>query len=316
MSDTLDFINKLNEGIEGVKKPNKIINEAAEDIKEYRYITNHGIGPGTVPKGTYVRSEDLDGGKTAIYLNRPLSNEELNKYDIKPENIQENTKSLTEDENTDKVIYMNTWANYNENGADLSKYGIEDGWMTIEEAKNFANQHEEDEPFINDVDIELPFEVNEYSNVEDTLDQIDDYMLLDDNDKEVISAIIEVESNDYNNAKDIYDSRDYIYFHGVDNDEDLARAYIDLGDIESIIPKQNIENYIDRDKVEQYVLDNYTTDELTDEDIQSIIDDEITNAIATNASKVLEQWFDYDAYGRDLTYTGFSYTSNGAIEIL
>lgn len=57
--------------------------------KEYRYITNHGIGPGTMPKDTYVRSEDLDNGKTAIYLNRPLTQQELDKYDIKPEWVQE-----------------------------------------------------------------------------------------------------------------------------------------------------------------------------------------------------------------------------------
>ena len=57
--------------------------------KEYRYITNHGIGPGTMPKDTYIRSEDLDNGKTAIYLNRPLTQQELDKYDIKPEWVQE-----------------------------------------------------------------------------------------------------------------------------------------------------------------------------------------------------------------------------------
>lgn len=57
--------------------------------KEYRYITNHGIGPGTIPKDTYIRSEDLDNGKTAIYLNRPLTQQELDKYDIKPEWVQE-----------------------------------------------------------------------------------------------------------------------------------------------------------------------------------------------------------------------------------
>src|SRR5699024_7450548 len=56
---------------------------------EYRYITNHGIGPGTMPKDTYIRSEDLDNGKTAIYLNRPLTQQELDKYDIKPEWVQE-----------------------------------------------------------------------------------------------------------------------------------------------------------------------------------------------------------------------------------
>ena len=71
----------------------KLVKES--EAKEYRYITNHGIGPGTLPDGVYIRSEDLDNGKTAIYLNRPLTDEELKKYDIKPEWIQEST--LNED---------------------------------------------------------------------------------------------------------------------------------------------------------------------------------------------------------------------------
>lgn len=66
-----------------------IKSDKAEGTREYRYITNHGIGPGTVPNGVLVRSEELDYGKTAIYTNRPLTSEELKKYDIKPEWIQE-----------------------------------------------------------------------------------------------------------------------------------------------------------------------------------------------------------------------------------
>lgn len=75
------------------------LNESAKlkEAEEFRYITNHGIGPGTLPDGVYIRSEDLEHGKTAIYLNRPLTAEELEKYDIKPEWIQE-SENLTEDE--------------------------------------------------------------------------------------------------------------------------------------------------------------------------------------------------------------------------
>ena len=60
-----------------------------ESTREYRYITNHGVGPGTLPNNVFVRSEELNSGKTAIYTNRPLTSEELKKYDIKPEWIQE-----------------------------------------------------------------------------------------------------------------------------------------------------------------------------------------------------------------------------------
>lgn len=87
----------------------------SETNKEYRYITNHGVGPGMCPKDIFIRSEDLDNGKTAIYLSRPLTDEELKKYDIKPEYIQEDEEydendidieaDLTEALNNDAVSY-------------------------------------------------------------------------------------------------------------------------------------------------------------------------------------------------------------------
>lgn len=56
----------------------------------YRYITTHVIGPGTLPEGVEVfKTEDIENGKVAIYISRPLTSEELKKFDIKPEWIQE-----------------------------------------------------------------------------------------------------------------------------------------------------------------------------------------------------------------------------------
>ena len=58
----------------------------------YRYITTHGIGPGTLPKDVRVfKTEDINGGKIAMYISRPLTSEELKQYDIKPEWIQEDS---------------------------------------------------------------------------------------------------------------------------------------------------------------------------------------------------------------------------------
>lgn len=76
----------------------RVLKLKESESKEYRYITNHGIGPGTVPEGTFIRSEDLENNKTAIYLNRPLSDKELKKYDIKPEWIQESLVEAEDDE--------------------------------------------------------------------------------------------------------------------------------------------------------------------------------------------------------------------------
>ena len=56
----------------------------------YRYIATHAIGPGTLPDGVKVfKTEDVKGGKIAMYISRPLTSEELKKFDIKPEWIQE-----------------------------------------------------------------------------------------------------------------------------------------------------------------------------------------------------------------------------------
>ncbi|MDR2571812.1 MAG: hypothetical protein LBD23_16160 [Oscillospiraceae bacterium] len=55
-----------------------------EDEKTYKYITTHGIGPATLPKDiNLMKSEDLPNYKTAIHLNRPLTDEEQNYFDIR-----------------------------------------------------------------------------------------------------------------------------------------------------------------------------------------------------------------------------------------
>ena len=61
------------------------------------------------------------------------------------------TEILKEESDDDLIkVFMNTWANYNEYGADE---GITPtGWMTPEEAIEYAKKYEEYEPFINDTD--------------------------------------------------------------------------------------------------------------------------------------------------------------------
>lgn len=55
----------------------------------YRYITKHGIGPGTLPKDVkLVKWEDLDNYYTAIWTDRFLTTKELQQYDIYPESVQ------------------------------------------------------------------------------------------------------------------------------------------------------------------------------------------------------------------------------------
>lgn len=52
----------------------------------YLYFTKHGIGPGTLPNDVSLEKViDMDNYMTAIYVNRPLTSDELNYYDIYPE---------------------------------------------------------------------------------------------------------------------------------------------------------------------------------------------------------------------------------------
>jgi hypothetical protein len=87
----------------------RLISAATLDDKRdannpYRYITKHGLGPGTLPKDVeLIKWEDLDNYKTAIWLDRPLSTQELRQYDIYPENIQESTSFPVSDDSDDEV---------------------------------------------------------------------------------------------------------------------------------------------------------------------------------------------------------------------
>lgn len=53
-------------------------------MARYAYITNHGLGPNSCPEGL-VGFECLKNFKTRLFFERPLTQVELETYDIKPE---------------------------------------------------------------------------------------------------------------------------------------------------------------------------------------------------------------------------------------
>lgn len=173
-------------------------------------------------------------------------------------------KNLKEAADDEIKLFMNTWANYNENGAD----GVitPTGWMSLDEAEEYADKYEEYEPFINDTD-NVPKElgVNEYSDISETIDMLRRYEDFDDTQKEVFAAFID-DGYEVDEAFSIVDDRDYIYYEA-DSDTDLAYNYTDeIGGVESL------------------------------------------------GRDTLEQYFDYDAFGRDLAYdfikTEYGYVSH------
>lgn len=243
-------------------------------------------------------------------------------------------------------IYMNTWKNYNENGADLSAYGINsiaDGWMDLDDAIEFANEHAEDEPFINDTDdVPSVFEVNEYSPVISTLEKLKRFDEMG-GDEDIIEAIME-SGYDFDEAFDKFESGDYLWYPGATTETELAYAVIDsIGSLEDALGDR-VTNYIDEEQmrsdyewdVREMMRDDASSafddefkysdeEEIPDKEdwiedwidsnlnsyLDSVIDEEV--AMAERGEIDLSNYFDYEQFGRDLTYDGYVFTDKGAI---
>lgn len=120
-------------------------------------------------------------------------------------------------------VFMNTWKNYNENGADTSL--INGGWMSIEEAKEFIEEQRNNNPFINDIDGYVPFEINEYSNADKELDNLTKYFSIEDRD--ILNAIIYSSGYDLDKCIEIFENGDYIYYSCIENEFDLGYAVVE-----------------------------------------------------------------------------------------
>lgn len=249
------------------------------------------------------------------------------------EKVNENYNKL-EEENKEHLVkvYMNTWENYNKNGANVDE--INGGWYIPSEALNWTQDmiNKGEEPFINDVDdsLGIPFEITEYDDVVSTLNDVIQYCELNDYDRKVIGAIIESgKVSTYAEATKIFNNGNFIFYSNVNNDYDLGQADIlESGGIFAALDTDSIPAYINEDEMldswdydlrTQYA-DEYGVDidDIDDEDFeefaQNVIDEEIATAIADENEDYISEFFDYESYGRNLSYD-FIYTSYGAISI-
>ena len=252
------------------------------------------------------------------------------------------SKKLTESFD-DMEVFMNTWANYNEYGADS---GITPtGWMSIDDAIEYCEEYAEYEPFINDTD-NVPFDdVNEYSNASSVLQELKE-LQESDVDEDVVEAIAEAGGYDIKEAVEIAERGDYYWYPGLSSYTDLAYEVIDeIGGLKEALGDR-ITDYIDedqmrreyswdireimRDTAEQEVDDAHEgededsydreqeiedwMDEHEDEYLDMIIDEDIRLAEAGEID--LSNYFDYEAYGRDLSFDGYTLVDGGIILIL
>lgn len=236
-------------------------------------------------------------------------------YDDSVNESEKITESNEEEENPYKNIkvYMNTWGNYNEYGADAE--AIKGGWMTPDEALEWLDKQEiqEEEPFINDVDGKLPFEVDEYSNPKQVLEQIKDLQSLSEDEAKALSAIMESQNDNYEMCKEILDSGDYIFFPDVSDDYELGHAYVDMVGVTGL---SNPEKYINQNEIEEEIRNSLedSETEYSDEMISELAEEEIENN--KNNEEYLDNHFDYEALGRDLDMDGYYFADTGAIYVM
>jgi hypothetical protein len=71
-----------------IKEENIPFESKRDSSCPYWYITKNGIGPGTLPRDVKLgKVKDLPNYYTAIWIDRPLSTDELKYYDIYPETM-------------------------------------------------------------------------------------------------------------------------------------------------------------------------------------------------------------------------------------
>lgn len=155
----------------------------------YRYILKHGLGPGTIPKDVNVlKWNDLDNWKTEVWLDRALSKEELEKYDIPSET------TLTGATESDRKVYPRR---YDINGDEITQDDIEDfkafvGDILTQTYENWDNNY--DEPYFKSV----------LSQVEDTIQLLidegefeDQAMAVPKNWQDMVKSVVNEEYYDY-----------------------------------------------------------------------------------------------------------------------
>jgi hypothetical protein len=256
------------------------------------------------------------------------------------EQLHEEMFNLNEDNAPaeDVMLYMNTWKNYHENGADAEQIG--GGWKSLDDALAFWEKQNElgEEPFINDFDdnVDLPFEIGENAYLPDLVEKIKDFIDLDDSDKTALRAIMEADSYDYDDAKDILDSGDFVFYEDVKDNYTLAENEIwNTGSFEDAVGSDKLSYYVDEDSLRDswyYDVRDYYVETMQDDDPDfsedDIMEDEFDNYFDAYIQDYIdmacqepqayksfwEEFFDYESYGKDLAYD-FTFTEQGAIYI-
>ena len=155
------------------------------------------------------------------------------------------------------AIFLNTWANYNENGADNGFWielpcDLDEAFEKLAEAT--GEDVDEMEVFINDTDIiGINLEVDENDNIEDLNEFAETIEALDNYDLEKLNAIIEATGYSIENVIDDIDNYTYyqsmtlldVAYELIDECYDLPEIAQRYFDYEAFARDLSYDNYVE-----------------------------------------------------------------------
>ena len=190
-----------------------------------------------------------------------------------------------------------------------------------------------EEYIIADYENNFNFKISEYSNIEE-INKVAEYLeSLDEYEQQQVNALLDGGYIDYKNLvnEDIeLDNHTFIELDQntiLSDESNLAYSLIDTfynGDLSQI---QDIENYFDYEKFANDLYFNFDVivdgmDKEDIEDLEKLSKEEFANwyiegldSIKELGQQTLENYFDYESYGRDLIFNG-AYIANNGIAIL
>ena len=190
-----------------------------------------------------------------------------------------------------------------------------------------------EEYIIADYENTFDFKISEYSNI-DELNQVAEYLeSLDEYEQQQVNALLDGGYIDYKNLVNEDIELDNYIFVELDkntilsDESNLAYSLIDTfynGDLSQI---QDIENYFDYEKFANDLYFNFDVivdgmDKEDIEELEKLSKEEFANwyiegldSIEELGQQTLENYFDYESYGRDLIFNG-AYIANNGIAIL
>jgi hypothetical protein len=167
-------------------------------------------------------------------------------------------------------------------------------------------------------DVELQYVVTELGNSDLdklTFDQLKELSEMDEDEAETLISIYEAVDS-YDEALEVYNNGEYILYDNCDDMSDVAYSWIHdhVGSLEDAVSKDRMNFYIDADQIKRdldidgywYELEEEQGEEMDDHEKDCHVESMIDEGIFTG-----EQYFDYEAFGRDMEIEGhFHYLGN------